>query len=224
MNHKIIKDVGQLDNFIKWLPELKIYEKFLICLQARKKYMPSLQSTDKTQLKRVTATKENLKSKLMQLECPIGTYRTKANEIITDEAIAVYITPNPRCEKKATFKLLKQLADNISDDRYDNPHSEAMTAIHRSKGTSYFAHFDIDFKDGENIEVVYSVLLGLFQKEVFTLIKTRGGAHILVDVKKAPKTKWHPEIVAKLSCDQVGDLMMPIPGCNQGGFIPYVFG
>lgn len=146
-NHQIIRDSTKLQEFINWLPALKENEVFFVCLQARKKYMPSLKANDKTQLKRFVASKENLFDKIRQLECPIGCYTTNDGEVIEDEALALYITVNPRDMKKASFNSIKALVDLIQneDKRNLNPHSEVLSQIHKAKSRSVFVHFDIDF-------------------------------------------------------------------------------
>ena len=58
------------------------------------------------------------------------------------------------------------------------------------------------------------------------LLKTRGGIHLLVTLDKIEKeyTKvWYNSLVKTFKPDQVGDNMIPIPGCAQGNFVPYFF-
>lgn len=152
--HQIIRDSTKLQEFINWLPTLKENEVFFVCLQARKKYMPSLKANDKTQLKRFVASKENLFDKIRQLECPIGCYTTNDGEVIEDEALALYITVNPRDMKKASFNSIKALVDLIQneDKRNLNPHSEVLSQIHKAKSRSVFVHFDIDFNSLSEID------------------------------------------------------------------------
>lgn len=232
--HQIILDQARLEEFVSWLPELKPHEKYFLCLQARKKYMPSLKSNDKTQLKRFTSSKETLVDKIMQLECPIGCYRTKEGEIITDEAIALYITLNPRDMLKATYMSAKALIDTIQkQEGHLNPHSEVLSCIHKSKGKSNFVHFDIDKQTGNeqdknapktdlSIANIFEIASKIVGKEAVTIIETRGGCHLLIDPSKVgPENKnWYPMITKQIQCDQSGDLMVPVVGCCQGGFIP----
>lgn len=239
--HRIIRNEGLLEDFIEWLPELRPNERYYLCLQARKKYMPSLKSSDKTQLKRFVSDKSKLLEKIRQLECPVGCYRTKEGLIIPDEAIALYITLNPRDMRKATFAAARAFIDliekhDVQGDIDLNPHSEALTQIHKAKSRSVFVHFDIDRPTGKpgddssvksdlTTEQIYEKTTAAVGKEAVTIIETRGGAHVLIDPAKVVcETKnWHPIIVRELKCDQVGDLMVPVVGCNQGGFIPYFY-
>lgn len=34
------------------------------------------------------------------------------------------------------------------------------------------------------------------------------------------KNSWYNNLNQTLRPDQIGDLMIPVPGCTQGGFIP----
>ena len=42
--YEIIKDESALEEFVAWLPDLNLNEKFYVSLQVRKKYMPHLKS------------------------------------------------------------------------------------------------------------------------------------------------------------------------------------
>lgn len=236
--HNIIRSQSALDEFIAWLPNLMPTERFFLCLQARKKYMPSLKAGDKTQLKRFVSTKETLVSKIQQLECPVGCYRTREGDVIPDEGIALYITLNPRDMRKAAFALIKALADMIQ--KHDagglhdfNPHSEVLSCIHRTKGRSAFVHFDVDQvtgeetdknapKSGMSVQEVWDVAVKVVGKAAVSVIETRGGCHLMIDASKVESEhkNWYPMIVKQIKCDQTGDLMVPVVGCCQGGFVP----
>ena len=232
--HQIVRDQEKLEQFVSWLPELQPHEKYFLCLQARKKYMPSLKSNDKTQLKRFIAHKENLIEKILQLECPVGCYRTKEGEVITDEGIALYITLNPRNLLQATYMSAKAMLDLIQkQDKNLNPHSEVLSCIHKSKGRSNFVHFDIDKSTGEeqddkapksnlSIKEIFGIAESIVGKEAVTVIETRGGCHLLIDPSKvvSENKNWYPIITKQIQCDQSGDLMVPVVGCCQGGFVP----
>lgn len=228
--HNIIRHRGALEHFVKWLPDLEPSERYFVCLQARKKYFPSLKSGDKTQLKRFTSHKDDLISKIEQLECPVGCYRTKEGEVIPDEALALYITVTPRNMRVATFSAIKSLVAMIEKGDVEdmNPHSEVLSCIHKAKGRSTFVHFDIDRKD-ENSTIVavdiWNKAAEIVGPKALNLVETRGGCHLMIELSKVvSQTKnWYP-IIAKAfegNIDQTGDLMMPVVGCCQGGFTPH---
>lgn len=240
--HEIVRDREQLERFVEWLPDLKPNERYFLCLQARKKYMPELKSSDKTQLKRFTSTKEMLITKIQQLECPVGCYTTKEGATIPDKGIALYITLNPRDMMKATQSGAKGLIDMMAKQftgtgqKDFNPHSEVLSYIHKSKGSTGYVHFDIDRPTGDEqdenapksvltTQEVYDKAVEIVGEEAVTVIETRGGCHLMVSPSKVvSETKnWYPVITKNIQCDQSGDLMVPVVGCNQGGFTPYFY-
>lgn len=216
MNYTIISDEEALKSFIDWLPELEDNEKYFVSLFARKKYCEELiKSNDKTQLKRFTATKENLFTKIKQLECEVGNYKLRDRDV-PQESLVLYINPNPRNMKKATYKLITKCVKMLEHNADNfNIHAEALSAIQSTKGKSHFCDFDIDQKD-----IDLTLLAGILDKSVYNIVETRGGYHLLVKTRLVPKTKWHQQIRELYNVDQVGDQLLPVPGCVQGGFIP----
>lgn len=235
--YKLIHDENALQGFINWLPELQNSEKYYCSLFARKKYSPELiDSNDRTQLKRFTATKDNLIYKIRQLEIPIGNYRLK-DRIVPQESLVLYIHPNPRCMKRAAEAMGKKCWDLLRNENF-NIHAEALSCIQRSKSqNSPYVMFDIDSKDVD-MTFIESVLAPCS----YDIIETRGGYHLLVKSKNAyresymkgfgfGKMKRKPEVGDKMwhkklrdhfgeVCDNVGDFMTPIVGTIQGGFVP----
>ena len=238
--HRIIRDEKKFAQFIDWLPELLPSECFYLCLQARRKYFPSLKSSDRTQLRRFTATKRDLASKVAQLECPVGCYQTRSGDVIPDAAIALYITPNPRCLRKATYATGHAMLTNI--EKYNkqdtislNPHSEALTQIHKAKSRSEFVHFDIDMPTGDEakdanapkcdltIPEIYERTVAIVGSEAVNIVNTRGGCHVLIEPAKvvSEARNWHPVLTKEFKIDQSGDMMLPVVGCCQGDFVPH---
>lgn len=224
MNYKIIQDEEALRSFIEWLPKLEFGEAYYCCLFARKKYAPegtNLKS-DKSQLKRFTATKDYLFSKIKQLECEIGSYMTDGI-VIPQEALALYISPNPRSLEKAAKQSLKLFAELVTKPYTGyNPHSEVLSEIQKASGTKHFIDFDFDNTEPENI---LPLLDGKINKNSITFVKTKGGFHALVKldlIENKYKKTWYNALSSMPGCDvKGGDNLLPVIGCSQGLFCPY---
>ena len=229
MNYRIIENEKELINFIDWLPDLEKNETFYCCLFARSKYVKNIKHirSDKAQLKRFTSNKERLLSKIKQLECPLGSYMQKDN-VVPQEALALYITINPRSLTKANTSSLRKLLD-LALNEYNgfNPHQEVMSEIQKSKSRSEFVSFDFDC-DMQDFYKAVDEINNIINKESFSIVQTRGGFHVIVRPKliisEYNKT-WYQNmriVLSKYSEDQdnAGDIMLPVPGTYQGGFSP----
>jgi hypothetical protein len=216
MNYKIIQDEKEFRKFIDWLPDLEDNEKYYLSLFARKKYCEELiKSNDKTQIKRFTSYKDDIYRKVKQLECEVGSYYLKDREV-PQESLVLYINPNPRNMRRATFQLIKKCTDILETNGMNyNIHAEALSCIQRSKSKTHFCDFDIDSKD-----VSICRVKEILPDNTYDIIETRGGYHVLVKTRLAPKTKWHKELRDAFVIDQIGDQMIPVVGCTQGGFVP----
>lgn len=218
MNYQIITDEQKLIDFIDWLPELGENEKFYCCLFARKKYCDGeLKSSDKSQLKRFLSNKERLFEKIKQLEVELGAYQLKSGNA-PQQSLALYINPNPRDLKKATYDAIINLTKLLKEDNKNyNPHAEVLSCIQRSVSRKVHLDFDIDTKDFD-----FNQLCKVINKSCLTIVETRGGYHVLVrlaEVEPQYKKSFYNNIL-KLGVDQTGDQLLPVPGCIQGGFTP----
>lgn len=226
MNYQIITDEKALKEFIDWLPELASNEKYYFCLFARSKYSSGIVhiKSDKAQLKRGVSDKERLFNKIRQLEVPIGAYMQRDVEI-PQEALALYITVNPRNMHKATVNTMVKLAQSIRDNNVNlNPHQEAYSEIQKAKSRTCYIDFDIDEKDSTILEEIMSLIEGYVNKEAITYLKTRGGIHCLIDPSKVEekfRKSFYKNISSITEVDQTGDQMIPVPGTFQGGFTPH---
>lgn len=219
MNYKIITDEAKLKEFIDWLPELKRDECYYIALFCRKKYTDKLKS-DKLQLKRVTSKKENIFNKIKQMECEIGSYTDKGVSI-PEEAMCLYITPNPRSYEKAAKNLAKKLID-LCFNEYNgyNPQAEAMNMIQVACSRTVFMDFDFDHT---TIDKMRGEIFNAINPNCVTFVETHGGFHLLIEVDKIePKYfKTYYNSISKLeNSDKRGDGLLPVPGTYQGGFTP----
>lgn len=222
MNYEIIKNKNLLLDFIDWLPDLKEHEKYYFALFSRKKYARNTKlKGDKAQLKRFVSSKERIFNKISQLEIKRGNYVLFGEEVEA-ESLALYINPNPRSLLKATYNSIIELTKLLRDEKRSfNPQAEVMSCIQRSVGSKIFLDFDIDYKpfDPKKLDE-------FINRDCVDILETRGGYHILVklkDIKKEFKPKFYNGIKS-LNVDQTGDLLIPVPGCTQGGFIPKFIG
>ena len=225
MNYQIVKDEAMLKSFIDWLPELEPNEKYYFCLFARNKYCKELThiKSDKAQLKRFVTDKSRMFMKIKQLEVPLGCYMQREFPV-PEEALALYMTPNPRNMMKATVNTMVKLAQSIRDQNIDmNCHQEALSEIQKAKSRTCYVDFDIDQKESGTLDTIKRLIDPLLDTPA-KILETRGGYHVLIDpetVRVSEKNKWYNTIKIGLSADVTGDNMIPVPGCTQGGFIPH---
>lgn len=218
MTYEIIKNAQLLRDFIDWLPELQEGEKFYCCLFARKKYLPSMRSSDKSQLRRFLSDKKRLFNKIEQLEVKMGAYKIKG-EPAPPESLVLYINPNPRSLEKASFDSIIQLTELLKrKSKNFNPQQEVMSTIQKSVGNKVYLDFDIDDKGFD-----LNQLDGVLNRSCLRIVQTRGGYHVLVKLDKLDpsfKKTFYQNMMA-LGVDQSGDQLLPVPGCTQGGFMPH---
>ena len=115
----------------------------------------------------------------------------------------------------------KALLGSIYKDKQiaKKPKSVALSEIHKARGTKHFVDIDIDTPEltiEETIQRTQKVL----NREAFSVIKTRGGVHIIIETKKANTKDWFRGLRDSFVFDVIGDNMVPIPGGYQGGHTP----
>lgn len=233
MNYEIIKDEKLLKEFIEWLPDTKPNECLYVCLFARSKYAKGVThiSSDKQQLKRFTSTKEFLFEKIKQLECEVGSYKQKHNPI-PQEALALYISVNPRDYELAGKKSLIKFANLVTVDYSGwNPHQEVLSEIQTSCSRKIYFDLDIDNVDSFDLSVEMKTAEQLIEEidtkinsDCYKVLQTRGGVHILVELSKIEKQyekTWYKNLTSIHGADMKGDNLIPVPGCTQGNFVPH---
>lgn len=218
--YKIIGDEAALRAFIEWLPELLPSERYYLTLMARRKYCPILNMPDII-IKRIIGKKHELFDKIRQLEVPMGAYTAKDGATIAQEALALYININPRSLITTTKNATRELVTALCEGKLEttNPQSIVWSEMHKARGTKHFVDIDID--DPElKAEYVLSVALAHLHGDAVSVVKTRGGVHLVIETKKTQAKDWFRKLREKFVFDVTGDNMIPVPGGYQGGFVP----
>lgn len=228
-NYKMILGEETLRAFVEWLPELRDGECYYIVLLARNKYvrdlgihMPHIRS-DKQQLARIVCGKTSIRNRIKQLECEVGSYVTRDGEPIPPEALALYISVNPRSHIVATKEALKMMADYLTAPSYNGYRldQDTLSCVQRACGNRVY--MDLDF-DGVDIHLTMEEVKKHINADCLTVLKTRGGFHLLIklaDIAHEVKKTWYKGITALPGVDVRGDNLIPIPGCTQGLFMPH---
>lgn len=221
----------ELRSFISSLPELGEGQIYYLTLLSRSKYYNGDRNIpDKYGVKRFTSTKKNLFNNISLLDIK-GDYRYHGDgTIIPEETLSLYMYVNPRSERDS----IKNIFLKLFDVQYTNKKlkggliTQAMNSLSTSQATKDYVGFDFDVSedmDKENLKGYLQCNLELIlPRGSYDLVETRGGFHILVKPKlidpRGPNKLWHSKLNNFTGRDINGDMMVPIPGCIQGGFVP----
>ncbi|MEY4935268.1 MAG: hypothetical protein RIS64_1627 [Bacteroidota bacterium] len=226
--YQIIKDREQLDALVRFLPDLQADEVYYVSLLARNKWVKTTGITisSQVQLKRFQATKKTLVNKLEQMEVAYGAYMDKGKPI-PEDALGVYITPNPRSLTQSNFTVMKELLTGIQTGQILNPYQVSLSALQTNCSKKVFFDLDIDIEYDKISENRIKELRQAIELPA-TWIRTRGGFHCLIHLNEIPKalaSKWYQQVLS-LKTDGIditmnGDNVMPLAGCTQGGFVPH---
>lgn len=238
--YKIITDEEEFDKFVEFLPQLEEHEAYYIALQGRAKYLrgtplEGLLKGDKSQLKRaVTTNKSLIKNKVRQMETVIGTYNvTDGGVAMPQEALALYITVNPRDLRLAGHRMVVDCNNALYNNTFLNPYTQSLKLIQNSKSKSRYLEYDFDVNKKE---IPLDALIAELAEQsnlpyaVFKAVETRGGYHVFLDTVhlKTLRVNWNKkflEVYHKYSTDteNKGTNLTPVPGSYQGGFTPRLF-
>lgn len=228
-HYKVILDEEKLKSFIDWLPELHKKETYYVCLFARGKYTEQMKiNGGQLQLRRFISKKEFLFQKIMQLEVPYGAF-TNNGVPIPQESLALYINPNPRNIEKASRKAVIKLTHLVLESYNGyNPYTEILSEMQVATGRKVNMNFDFD--DVEISDTIAKIKENnILNLDVINVVKTRGGFHLLIETEKIHnqyKKSWYLQMTRLPGWDKKSgstDGLMPVPGCTQGGFSPYLF-
>lgn len=226
-SYTVIADPEAFHEFIAWLPDLLPGETFYGALLARGKYLrdqggsniPTFNS-DRHQCARFLTTKDRLYTKIWQTEAPLDSYRIK-DIVVPQEALAFYITLNPRSMVKAQALMMQKMVASVTSGRTDvNLYQEAMSAVHQTVARRLFVDFDVDESTiGEYAKEIATIV----NPDAISVVVTRGGFHILVNTKRIESTykrSWYNRMIQLPGMDQAGEKLLPVPGTYQGMHVP----
>lgn len=119
---------------------------------------------------------------------------------------------------------------NESHTKITSPQTHSLTALQDAVSRRLIVDVDFDIISGEfDFESLHELLNEVFPNltQVRSIIKTRGGYHVQLDLSKLDKKsgKWFNEFQrlapnsdkSKVVVELVKDSFTPIPGTNQGG-------
>ena len=133
-------------------------------------------------MKRFLSDKARLYQKIKQLEVPFGAYQLK-DIAAPQESLALYINPNPRNLKKATYDGIIKLTQLLKNDNKNfNPHAELLSCIQKTISRKIYLDFDVDFKDFN-----FDKLKDIINLSCMDIVETRGGYHLLVRLAEIEK-------------------------------------
>ena len=235
MNYDFIKDEEELQRFIDGVvPELEAEESFLLILGARKKYLNEAEQSDFALTgtdvfrREVISKKENIRPRVEELCVEQGLYRDRKGKPLPEHCFSVYLTINPRSQRKAAVALAKEIADRLYDGQRIRLERMAKSQLHKAISRKIFLDLDVDPTGGDDaMEVVHQIrsVLGSTPHQV---IKTRTGAHVIVQTKRLDPSikKTFYRDIQTISRRMEGeievrnDAMLPLPGTSQGGVAP----
>lgn len=239
MKIKLINDEMELKNFISLLPELKDEESYYLTLLSRVKYHKGGNIIpNKYGVKRFMSNKPNLINKIKELQLEGNYYYNNSDEEIPEDSLCLYINLNPRSNSLATKELTLELVreayegHNIRKKRSSNPLvSKCMNLLSTSISRTIHLGFDFDTDESTNKKELLGdlrcKLSYIINDDSYYIVETKGGFHLVIIPSKInnklTKTKsWYNKIISINKLDVKGDMLLPIPGCYQGGFIPKV--
>lgn len=236
-NYSLIKDEEETKRFIeKVLQPLNNDEVYIIVLTARKKYCSTISSSLEVVARDIIRNNDTNKimRKLKKMSLVEGLYTDKNEDIIPNEAFALYILPEPR----SMIKAYKEFNININEwmcqdllseeknlELYRKLDLKLFSAIHRSKSKSKYFILDIDKKDETLLKnILYFIHSKEFNNDnlqhIQWISETRGGWHIILNRNDETGKIIHEIMQRKMEFVEFRkESMTPVAGCSQGGFV-----
>lgn len=235
--YSLIKNEDETKHFIeKVLQPLNNDEVYIVILTARKKYCPTISSSMEVVSRDIIRNNDinKIMRKLKKMSIVEGLYTDKNEDIIPNEAFALYILPEPRSMLKAykefsininEWMCVDLLSENKNLELYRKLDLKLFSAIHKSKSKAKYFIIDIDKKDETLLKnILYFIHSKEFDSDnlqhIQWLSETRGGYHIILNRNNETGKIIHEIMKRKFEFVEFRkETMTPVPGTSQGGFV-----
>lgn len=225
---EIVKDENMLLEFVNnVLPDLYEGEVYYGQLMFRRKYTNTQLPKSEGVLKRFIAnSKKNLIEKIYGMELK---RLYKFNDVeIPNDACVLYILPNPRSVKGVMKNMQKTITDRCFEGDFNFSFNDLYSLYQQTKSSKHsIMDYDFDTNDETKIKGIIDTVNTIVNKDCYTVIKTRGGIHILVDSTKVEKEfskTWFQNMLKIDGLDKNSnrDTLLPVPGCVHGKSVPFI--
>jgi hypothetical protein len=234
------------------LKPLQDDECYLVFLAARNKYLtPEQQGVHKLtgadmlarqvlrQKKEHLPMDELLVRAIKRLSVPEGYYKCAGGEPIPFNAFTMFVTINPRDMRKAALEFSLETVKLLSgDSHFENLETRLYSAIHSHCSRKIYLDLDVDYKGLLTVGVKDGILESVKEPLGSTSLKqvvTKNGFHLLIeldcvtpDVRATfyrgvmERAEFAKRLGLPYEIEIKNDSMTPIPGCTQGGGIPFL--
>ena len=232
MLYDFLRDERELGSFVETvLPDVKADECFLLMLCARRKYLTEDEKTrlvlgENAALRReVVSERGKLLHRVKELCVPTGLYKDRNGCPIPQHAFAIYVTPNPRSNKKAAVGTIAELAEALAQGRPIRLESLVKTQLHRAVSRKIYLDLDVDPAGADQWQGIVAKARAILGQTPTHVIQTRTGAHVLVRTQQLDRLvkqtfyRQLQELRGQMEglLEIRGDAMVPVPGTSQGG-------
>ena len=233
--YDFLRDDAEVQAFVdRVVPDLDDDEALVLLLMARRKYLSpeereAFSLGDTVVLRRETLSrKEDLAQRVRRLSAHHGAYVDRDGRPLPEHVFGVYLTANPRSQRKAALATLKELADQLYDSQRIRVEQVAASQLHKAASRKPYLDFDVDVADDDDLDVIVEEIQSCLGTTPCHVIETRGGAHVVVPTKQidpAVKKSFYQAIAAigKRMAGEIevqNDAMLPVPGTWHGGVTP----
>ncbi|HEX9952147.1 MAG TPA: hypothetical protein VGB53_10290 [Rubricoccaceae bacterium] len=233
--YDFLRDEDELTRFVDGVvPDLGDDECLLLLLMARRKYLtederPTYALGNSAVFRRdIIRSKDQILSRVREMCVERGVYLDRDGRPLPDHAFSVYLTVNPRSERKAAVATVKEITDRLYDGQRIHLDDLVKSQLHQSVARKVFLDFDIDPEGDDDLAGIIARIRGALGSTPAHVITTRTGAHVVVETKgidPSVKNTFFREVseIGKGMSGAVevhNDAMVPVPGTCQGGVMP----